>query len=180
MWRFSCGDPCWNRVECHHRRTERTADSTRRCSTTYACPVATAFKRSFAESDPFRWPSHDRRTIQFGCRMQKVAAVYDGLLTGIHTSGRGPTIPESNVLASGITTSTVETQAPRLTFVAYSARTNSHVAVATQPVVARSTSSQVTVASTMARLNALKRSRGDRQDVETTSRRACTSAVDPC
>lgn len=88
--------------------------------------------------------------------MQKVAAVYDGLLTGIHTSDRGSTIPESNVAASGITTSMVETQVPRLTFVAYSARTNSHVTVATQPVVARSTSSQVTVASTMASLRSFR------------------------
>jgi len=93
------------------------------------------------------------RTIEeqysFVCRMQKVAAVYDGLFTRIHTSECGSTIPEPNVPASGITTLMAETQGPRLASVAYSARTNSHVAVATQPVVARSTSSQVTVASTV-------------------------------
>jgi hypothetical protein len=107
------------------------------------------------------------RTIEeqysFERRMQKVAAVYDSLLWSKDLSDncRGSGISEPSVLASGITTSTIEPQCPRLAPSAHnsgaiglspstdSPRENSNVAVATQPVAARSTSSLVKVTPTV-------------------------------
>lgn len=104
-----------------------------------------ALRSQFAEAG--------RRTIEeqhsFERRMHKVAAVYDSLLAGKDSNGnrRGSGVSEPNALAAGITASTVETQCPRLSPAAHSAHEDSTVAVATQPVVASSTSSLANIAS---------------------------------
>lgn len=85
----------------------------------------------------------------FERRMRKLAAVYDGLLAGDDSHARGSRIPEPNALVLSITTPTVETDGPRVAPSAHSSLVNSNVALATQPVVARSTSSQAKISSTI-------------------------------
>jgi len=117
-----------------------------------AAPLTLALSRLLSNEalqDQFAAAGH--RTIKeqysFERRMRKVAAVYDGLLAGDGSSARGSRIPEPNALASSITTPTAEAECPRLASSTHSNLGNSNFALATQPIVARSTSLQASIAS---------------------------------
>jgi serine/alanine adding enzyme len=101
-----------------------------------AAPLTLALSRLLSnEALQDQFAAAGRQTIEeqysFERRMQKVAAVYDGLLAGDDSSARGSRSPEPSALASST----------------HSNLGNSNVALATQPIVVRSTSLQANIAS---------------------------------